>query len=168
MKNKKLIRSYKLSKWNIVTLSVYILLSLILWLYCSNNNNNLKEVLFSYTFGTQFFLYCFQYKALRNFNYFLIWLVIGIIHYCIFLNIREYPILAFVNEHASWGLRNTVISLFLFQFLRFLSLKIQNKELVSPARNSRYDLWDDRRVTIVDIASFLFFVIVTILLLVAV
>lgn len=165
MKN-KLIRFYKLSKWNIIIICFYVLLSFFLWSYCSENKITTRETLFFYGFGTQFFIYGFQYRALRNFNYFLIWIVIAIIHFCVYLAIKDYPELAFVNYHAALGLRSTIITLLLFQFLRFLSLKIQDKELVAPARNSRTDLLDERRITIVDIICFIIFVVLTMFFLV--
>ncbi len=160
----KFIRSYQLSKWNIITIFSYLLLSIFLLSYGAVNKICLKKILFFYGFGTQFFLYCFQYRALRNFNYFLIWTGIGIIHFFIFLSIKDSVELIFVNNNgnAALGLRSTLISLILFQFLRFLSLRIQDKELVVPSKNSRYDMLDERKVTIVDYIAFFAFFIVTI------
>lgn len=158
----KLIRCYKLSKWNIITICFYVLLSFFLWSYCSVNETNTRKILFYYGFGTQFFIYCFQYRALRNFNYFLIWIVIAIIHFCVYLAIKDFSELAFANGNAALGLRNTIITLLLFQFLRLMSLKIQDKELVVPSKGSRTDLLDERKITIVDITCFFIFAIVTI------
>ncbi|MCD9575666.1 hypothetical protein [Flavobacterium soyae] len=160
----KFIRSYPLTKWNIVTICSYLLLSIFLLSYGAIHNNHLADILFLYGLGTQFFLYFFQYRALRNFNYFLIWMIIGLIHFCIFLKIKDLPELAFVNSNASLGLRNTLLSLTLFQFLRFISLQIQGKELVVPEKNSRYDSLDGRRVTIVDTICFFIFLFVTVFL----
>lgn len=157
----KLIRCYKLSTWNIITVCFYVLLSFFLWSYYFENKIDQKKVLFFYGFGTQFFIYVFQYRALRNFNYFLIWIVIGILHLCVYLSIKDSAELAFVNGHAALGLRSTLISLLLFQFLRFISLKIQNKELVVPARSSRTDLLDERKITLVDRICFIVFIFIT-------
>lgn len=157
----KLIRCYQLSKWNIITVCFYLLLSFFLWSYGVENKNSQKEILFYYGFGTQFFLYSFQYRALRNFNYFLIWIIIAIIHFCIFLAIRDSPELALPNGHAALGLRSTIISLLLFQFLRYISLVIQKKELVMPSKGGRTDLLDERKVTVVDVICFFIFIAVT-------
>lgn len=162
----KFIRCYKLSKWNVITVCFYLLLSFFLWSYGVENKIYQKEILFYYGFGTQFFIYSFQYRALRNFNYFLIWMGIAIIHFCIFLSIKDSPELALENGHASLGLRSTIISLLLFQFLRYVSLKIQKKELVAPAKQSKTDLLDERKITIVDIICFITFMVVTIFFLV--
>ncbi|MFH6957459.1 hypothetical protein ACHRV1_08635 [Flavobacterium aquidurense] len=160
----KLIRCYKLNKWNIITVCIYLLLSIFLWMYCLENKIDQKEILFYYGFGTQFFIYSFQYRELRNFNYFLIWIVIAIIQFCIYLAIKDSPELALVNGNAALGLRSTIITLLLFQFLRFLSLQIQHKELVAPARSSKTDLLDERKITIFDVICFIIFVAVTIFL----
>jgi len=165
MKN-KFIRSYQLTKWNIITICSYLLLSIFLLSYGAINKIHLKEILSFYGFGTQFFIYGSQYRALRNFNYFLIWTVIGIIHFCIFLSIKDSVELAFVNGHASLGLRSTLITLLLFQFLRYLSLKIQRKELVVPAKNGKTDLLDERKITVADTIFFLIFIGVTMFFLV--
>lgn len=165
MKN-KFIRSYQLTKWNIITICCYLLLSIFLLSYGMVNKIYLKKILFFYGFGTQFFIYGFQYRALRNFNYFLIWTVIGIIHFCIFLSIKDSVELAFVNGHASLGLRSTLITLLLFQFLRYLSLKIQGKELVVPAKNGKTDLLDERKITVADTIFFFIFIGVTMFFLV--
>ena len=156
----KLIRCYKLSKWNIITVCFYVLLSFFLWSYYFENKTDQKQILFYYGFGTQFFIYGCQYRALRNFNYFLIWTVIAIIHFCIYLTIKDFSELAFVNGHAALGLRSTIITLLLFQFLRFISLKIQNKELAVPSRNGKTDLLDERKITIVDIICFMVFIFI--------
>lgn len=158
----KLIRCYKLSKWNIVTVSFYILLSFFLWFYRFENKFNPKETLFFYGFGTQFFIYGFQYRALRNFNYFLIWIVIAIFHFCIFLAIKDLPELAWKDGRSvAIVLRNTIMSLLLFQSLRYISLKLQDKELVVPSKNSTIDALDGRKVTTIDTICFIIYVIVT-------
>ncbi len=61
------------------------------------------------------------------------------------------------NLHVVKVLISTLISLLLFQLLRFLSLKIQNKELIMPAKNGGTDLYDDRKGTIFDVICFFVF-----------
>ncbi|MBB4803070.1 hypothetical protein HNP37_003145 [Flavobacterium nitrogenifigens] len=162
MKN-KFIRRSKLNKWNIITISCYVLLSFFLFSYGALNKSNQKDILLFYGIFTQLFLYSFQYRALRNFNYFLVWTVIGVIHYCFFLFLKDLPSLVFDrnNFRAALILRNTLVTLLLFQFLRFVSLQIQNKELIMPAKNG-IDLYDERKVTILDIICFFVFLGVTV------
>ncbi|WP_426485927.1 hypothetical protein [Flavobacterium sp. 2] len=160
----KYIRFEKLSKWNIITVFSYLLISFFLFPYCLNSKFERKDILFMYGLGTQLFIYFFQYRALRNFNYFLIWIVIGIIHFFIFIGIKDDPQFALAHGNATLGLRNTIISLALFQFLRFMSLIIQDKEFVVPSKGSSYDLFFERKLTIIDVICFIIFMGVTIFL----
>ncbi|MHC0440838.1 hypothetical protein [Flavobacterium sp. 3-210] len=160
----KFIRYDKLSKWNIITVSSYLLVSFFLLPYCLLKKNNHTDLLFFYGMGTQLFIYFFQYRALRNFNYFLIWILIGIIHFFIFIGIKDDPQFALAHGNAVLGLRNTIISLALFQFLRFMSLIIQDKEFVVPSKGSSYDLFFERKLTIIDVICFIIFMGVTIFL----
>jgi len=62
-----------------------------------------------------------------------------------------------LNGNASQGLRNTVVMLVLFQVLRFVSLKIQNLELV-PADRSGFNDLDERIISMADyILFFIYF-----------
>ena len=62
-----------------------------------------------------------------------------------------------LNGNASQGLRNTVVMLVLFQVLRFVSLKIQNLELV-PADRSGFNDLDERIISMADyILLFIYF-----------
>jgi hypothetical protein len=58
-----------------------------------------------------------------------------------------------LNGNASQGLRNTVVMLVLFQVLRFVSLKIQNLELV-PADRSGFNDLDERIISMADYLLF--------------
>jgi|TARA_B110000977_G_scaffold181676_1_gene242595 hypothetical protein len=58
-----------------------------------------------------------------------------------------------LNGNASQGLKNTVVMLVLFQVLRFVSLKIQNLELV-PADRSGFNDLDERKISMVDYILF--------------
>ena len=58
-----------------------------------------------------------------------------------------------LNGNASQGLRNTVVMLVLFQVLRFVSLKIQNLELV-PADRSGFNDLDERIISMADYILF--------------
>tara|TARA_B110000285_G_scaffold135171_1_gene151466 strand:- start:681 stop:899 length:219 start_codon:yes stop_codon:yes gene_type:complete len=62
-----------------------------------------------------------------------------------------------LNGNASQGLKNTVVMLVLFQVLRFVSLKIQNLELV-PADRSGFNDLDERIISMADyILFFIYF-----------
>ena len=57
-------------------------------------------------------------------------ILIGLIHIIIFLLIKDNGELYFEKGHSGKGLNYTIIAILLIQILRYLSLKIQQKELV--------------------------------------
>jgi len=155
----KFIRYEKLNKWNILTLCLYLSLSIFLLIYNLQSNYNHEDLIFFYGFGTQFFLYLFQYRALRNFNYFLIWLGIGFVQFCIFIVLKRTPEFILVHSNTIFGLRSTLITLLLFQLLRFISLKIQGKELIAPPKGTTPDFYDSRKGTTIDFVCFIIFLV---------
>lgn len=100
------------------------------------------------------FLYVFGYKALRNMSFFICWIVIALIHFAIYLNIRDIQTTAFMTKGANTGLRNTILLLVLFQVLRVVSLKIQHQELITPSRGGGLDLYNEREATFLDLLLF--------------
>ncbi|MHC1732685.1 MAG: hypothetical protein AB9888_11760 [Bacteroidales bacterium] len=158
----------KTTKWDKITILLYIVLSIGLTVYYRNNPLDYKlqrDVLFAYTFGTHLFLYLFNYKSLRNLKVYFIWFALGLIHLLIYFKLKDVSYLQNVKGHASTGLRNTVLLLILYQILRFISAKTQGQELVAPARGSTTDFFDDRRVTIIDFIAFAIYLAAMILLL---
>lgn len=154
----------KLNTWDKVTMALYVLISIILWYYFENGTSNKTrgDILFGYSFGTQFFLYGLNYKSLRNLLVYIFWIVIGLIHLFFYFQLKDVAMFQRPGGHIAIGLRNTIIMLSFFQVLRFISLKIQGQELVCPSKYSRTDTFDDREVTQVDF--FLFFIYVGMLI----
>lgn len=70
--------------------------------------------------------------------------------------------------HAAIGLRNTVPLLILFQILRFISARTIGQELVAVGRASTTDLFEERRITIIDFIAFAIYIISLIILLLCV
>ena len=157
----------KLNTWDKVTIGLYVLISLILWYYFENvtSNKTRRDILFSYSFGTQFFLYGLNYKSLRNLLVYIFWIVIGLIHLFIYFQLKDVAMFQRPGGHLATGLRNTIILLLFFQVLRFISLKTQGQELVCPSKYSKTDIFDDREVTQVDFFLFIVYIGATIILL---
>src|SRR5215831_12584308 len=109
-----------------------------------------KSIIFFYAFFTQFFLYGFCYKSLRNLTVYFIWIIFGLLHFYLYIILKNDPTLQMVRGHAATPLRNTIPLLILFQILRFLSANIQGQELVSPSKGGTTDLFDERRVNWLD------------------
>lgn len=153
-------RFKKLKTWDKVTMGLYVLISIILWYYFENGTSNKMkcDVLFCYSFGTQFFLYGLNYKSLRNLLVYIFWIVIGLIHLFFYFQLKDVAMFQRPGGHIATGLRNTIILLLFFQVLRFISLKIQGQELVCPSKYSKTDTFDDREVTIIDFILFFVYV----------
>jgi hypothetical protein len=140
-------------KW---TIGLYLLLTfgLLYYFQTTSNIEYRNQIIFGYAFLTQFGLYLFCYKSLRNLTVFLIWIGIGLFHLYIYYNLKDDTSLQMFRGHSSTPLRNTVPLLLLFQVLRFLSAKIQGQELVGPSRGATTDLFDERKVNWLDFVFF--------------
>ena len=75
-----------------------------------------------------------------------------------FLLIKDNVDLYFKKGHAGNGLNYTIIAILLIQILRYLSLRIQQKELVCPDR-SGIDMFDNRKTNFFDFIFFLFYLL---------
>ncbi|PSR52512.1 hypothetical protein AHMF7605_02720 [Adhaeribacter arboris] len=154
----------ELRTWDIVTILLYSFISLGLYFFYTSTESVVqkKDILFWYPLGTQVFFYFLNYKSLRNLTVYFIWFFFSLIHFYIYLQLITIPLLEGVKVHAAIGLRNTALLLILFQILRFISTKVQGKELVCPSRGGT-DILEERNVTLVDFALFviyLFFLVV--------
>lgn len=140
-------------KWSI---GLYLLLTFGLFYYfgTASANENRSLVIFGYAFLTQFCLYIFCYKSLRNLTVFFIWIFIGLFHLYLYNILKDDATLQMFRGHSATPLRNTIPLLILFQIFRFLSAKIQNQELVAPSRWATTNLFNERRVNWLDFAFF--------------
>lgn len=144
--NRDALRTY--DKWSI---RVYIIISLIVGLVLIFGSSETKRsIIVIYGIGTHLFLYLFNYKSLRNLKVFGFWFLTGLVHLCLYLLLRDDPELMHTQVHASIAFRDTIILLILFQVLRFVSLQVQNEELVCPSKGSYTDALDNRRITFID------------------
>lgn len=154
--NKPIFYFDKPSKWDLITILLYFGLTVFIFL---TNISAKKDWVFAYSFGTHLFIYFFNYKSLRKLNIWLIWVLFSLVHlylYHEFVNDQE---LQMFRGPAAHGLQFTWLLLILFQLLRFISAKIQNQELVAPSK-SRTDIWDDRKITVVDVVLFVIYMVI--------
>jgi hypothetical protein len=141
----------KLRLWDKVTIVLYLLLSagMIIY-YLQKPVPERGDFPWSYAFLTQLCLYIFNYKSLRNMTVYCIWIGIGIGHIGMYLYLRD------LSGDAPKELRNTVILLLLFQVLRFISARTQGQELVCPGKYGT-DLFEERKVTLIDYILFVLY-----------
>lgn len=150
----------KLNKGEVIFFILYFLTSFTLFFTIDFPIN--KELsrfsLFFYSYGTVLFLYIFGYKSLRKLLFTQFFILIGLMHIIIFLLIKDNGELYFEKGHSGKGLNYTIIAILLIQILRYLSLKIQQKELVCPDR-SGIDMFDNRKTNFFDFIFFLFYLL---------
>jgi len=159
----KLFNKEKLNVKNILILAIYIVFSFFLYIYFDVTKKPNIYILIYYTFLTHFWLISFDYRALRKLNYYSIWLLLGIIHFVIYLKIKDNSAYTFVKGHAASGFRTTLILLLFFQFVRFLSFEVQVMDYVSPSKSGKMDMFNEREYTKWDILfSFVLFGVILI------
>jgi hypothetical protein len=157
MPGKPFLYSTELKQWDIVTIVIYVLFTLSVFVtYSSASANAAQITLLTYVVLTQLGIYFFLYGALRNFKLYLIWCGFGILHVIMYFIFRGNPKLDMVKGNPSFGLLNTIILLLLFQLLRFLSIKIQIREFVAPSKGGNYDIVYNVKVSNTD--KILFFI----------
>lgn len=156
----------KLNRWDKVIIISYVALTGILAYFFLNVNSDSsnRSLLSAYTLGTQLFLYFIYYGSLRNLSVYFVWLLLSIGHLYLYYQLKDEASLLNLRGHAATGLRNTVILLLLFQLLRFISIKIQGQELVSPAKGGKRDFFDERNLTVIDYILFAVYFAATIFL----
>jgi hypothetical protein len=147
----KLFKKEKLNVKNILILAIYTVFSFFLYIYFDVTKKPNIYITMYYTFLTHFWLISFDYRALRKLNYYSIWFVIGIIHFIIYLKIKDNSAYAFVKGHAADGFRTTLILLLFFQFVRFLSFEVQGMDYVFPPKSGKMDMYNEREYTKWDI-----------------
>lgn len=155
-----------LTLWDKISMTVYIVLTICLGYYIKDFSgaNQHQNVLFGYAFGTQWVAYFLNYKSMRNLKVYFFWLAIGLIHLMVYFYFKEHVVITDSHRHGWYARRNTIVLLLLYQLLRFISAKTQGQELVCPSGNTRYDMFDDRRLTFIDFLLFIVYVAVLIVL----
>lgn len=147
----KLFIKEKLNFKNLLFISIYSIVSFFIYVYFDVTKNPQNNILFCYTFFTHFYLITFDYRALRKLKYFSFWMIIALIHFVIYLNIRNNDSFAFVNGHAANGLRTTLFLLISFQIIRFFSFEIQEMDYVMPSKYGKMDMFNERKFTSWDV-----------------
>lgn len=136
--------------YSVLTIGLYYLFA------TTTDARFLNDVSFLYPFGTQVFLYSFQYRALRNLSVYFFWICIGLLHLTFYFLLRIHP-MNNITGISIQGFRNTIILLLLYQVLRFISAKTQGMELVCPSKSGT-DFFDERRVTFIDFILFALYI----------
>ncbi len=141
----------KLTQWNVGVIVFYIIFTIVVvFINTSGRADVAQMVLIAYVVITQLMGYFFMYKALRNFTVYLICCGFALLHIFLYFLFKGNLGLKTVQGDFSSALFNSIILIILFQVLRYLSLKIQKREFVVPAKGGGKDLFDNIEPSIVD------------------
>ena len=155
----------KLDKWDYSTIIIYLILTIFIY-ERPEGFPYMKEWVMGYSIMSPLLLYGLNYKSMRKFNVWLVWFGFSLVHLVMYSHFSNDMNLQFMRGSAANGLQFTWVLLLLFQFNRFVSLKIQNKEVVSLSRGGTTDLWDNRKITFVDGVLFFLYYFTTIFLII--
>jgi hypothetical protein len=148
----------RLKLWEKRVIAVYIVITVTLSLFYIKAPFDKKEaILIGYGIGTQLFLFFALYTSLRNSRSYLIWCSFGILHLIIYFFLGNDQFLKMARGNAASSLKNTIILLFVFQLLRFISIKFQHREFVVPTHGGGKDLFENREVSGVDYLVFVLY-----------
>jgi hypothetical protein len=151
MKLEKIVYFQKLDRWDYFSIAIYLFITILIFIDPYNIIN--RNIVSQYSFLTPLVLYIFNYKSMRKFNVWLIWLVISLFHLWLFQEIKNITKFEFFGVTGANHLSYTWIFVILYQFLRYISLVDQNKELVAPNATG-IDIYDGRKVGLIDYICF--------------
>jgi hypothetical protein len=132
------------------TLFIYTILTLALIGFYLFNKDDSGVWLMGYAVLTQLFSFFFLYVALRNAAFFLVVYGFGLIHLIMYFLMVDHFAIQTVNFSYLATLRNTIVLLTFFQVLRWLSIKIQNREFVVPTKGGDTDLIENKKTSFAD------------------
>jgi hypothetical protein len=145
---------FQFSKFRLSDIIIFILYFLItvvvsIYLIAPNAISDKVQLAFRYAFITHFSFYGLCTKSLRNMSVLLVWILFGLVHLCFFYYFKNVLELIHSDLKVLNILRNTIPILLFFQFLRFVSLKIQHQDLVLP-NQSDTELNSERKTNFLD------------------
>jgi len=155
----------KLGRIEIFTIAIHVITCAFLWLvYCFNllEIEQIKNWINMYFFILPLFMVGYQFRNLRNVNYYIIWIFIGILQLGIFIIEKDNSDFYFVNGSGIDGLKALLPVLVLFQVFRQISLKIYKREIIISLKYYQmtwYEEGDKRNMTWIEVLfSILLFV----------
>src|SRR5690625_444175 len=124
-----IIRFKKLGTWDITSLTVYFLVSMSILFVGLNDYEYAERFISIYAFSTPLFLYLINYKSLRNFIVYGIWLIFSLFHIWLYFIIQNGLYFDISTEYGVDGLLYIFPFLLYFQLARIIHLSIKNTEL---------------------------------------
>ncbi len=136
---------------------IHLLVGLIFWMIYYGDlisGTNLKMWISGYYFLVPFALVGIFFRNLRNFKYYLIWIVIGLIQLLIYNLIKDHPDFQFPRSTAFSGLKTLLPTLLMFQIFRLVFFSLRGQEMIITMRQGRMTMWEDeekRNMTLIEV-----------------
>ncbi len=142
---------------DLILVSIHLLVGLIFWMIYNVDlisGINLKMWISAYYFLVPFALVGLFYRNLRNFKYYLIWIVIGLIQLLIYNLIKDNPDFQFPRSTAFSGLKTLLPTLLMFQIFRLVFFSLRGQEMIITMRQGRMTMWEEeekRNMTLIEV-----------------
>jgi hypothetical protein len=133
-----------------VAIGLYAIFTAVLILIFLFANALIKQItLIGYIVLPQIFIYLFLYASLRNMTSYSIWFAFGLLNLIFYFIFRNDSDLQMARGNPSIALMNLLVLLWVFQILRYFSLKIQSREFFAVSRNGM-DLVENKEISSYD------------------
>lgn len=152
------IKSKQLTKAEIATIVVHLLVSLVFWTtykFDLLSTEDLKGLISGYYFLVPFAIVGLFFRNLRGLTFFLPWLAISIGQLIVYFMVDGLTEFFYARGTAFSGLKALLPTLVLFQLLRMILLKTKGRELIVTMRTGRFTMWeeeDNRNMTWIEVA----------------
>jgi hypothetical protein len=147
-----------LTKAEIATVVVHILISLVFWTICKFDlmpAEDLKGWIRGYYFFVPFAIVGLFFRNLRGLKFYLTWLIISIGQLVVYFIVDGLTEFFYARGTAFSGLKALLPTLILFQLLRMILLRTQGRELIVTMRTGRFTMWEEeenRNMTWIEVA----------------
>lgn len=154
----KLINRNPLTSTDKIAIAVHVLASVGMWVSYEQHLlqiDTLKDVVNMYFFMMPMLLVGIFFRNLRNFNFYIIWVFIGITQLMIYPDLIGMSEFEFFRGSAFSGLRTLLPTVLMFQFLRIVFIKTHNMEMIISIGQHRMSRWEEeenRNMTWLEVA----------------
>lgn len=158
MEKIKLINRKPLTSTEKIVIAIHILASVGMWISYEQHLlpiDTLKDVVNMYFFMIPMLLVGIFFRNLRNFNFYVIWVFIGIAQLVVYPELIRMSEFEFFRGSAFSGLRALLPTVLMFQLLRIVFIKTHNMEMIISIRQYRMSRWEEeenRNMTWLEVA----------------
>ena len=147
----------KFGRIEIFTIVIHVIICTFLWIVYRFKLFEIEQIKMwtnMYFFILPLFIVGFQFRNLRNTDYYIIWTFISVLQLGIFMIEKDNPDFYFVNGSGIDGLKALLPVLVLFQVFRQISLKIYKREIIISLQQYRmtwYEEEEKRNMTWIEV-----------------